>query len=112
MEKKITAKKLLFVCTYNEMRSATAETVFTSEGWPAKSAGTARSARKVLDEEMIRWADIVFVMEKKHREHIKELFAAATRKKRIIVLGIPDNYYYMEEQLVELLKEKVKPHLA
>lgn len=111
MNKDISGKKLLFVCTFNEMRSATAETVFSSEGYRAISAGTARSARTGLDEEMIKWADIVFVMEKKHRDHIRETFDGVSKKKKIIVLDIPDTYYYMEEELVKLLKEKVKSHL-
>ena len=102
---------LLFVCTYNEMRSSTAETVFTAEGLNARSAGTDRWATVPLTREIILWADIVFVMEEKHSVFITSEFQDVSEGKRIIVLGIPDNYYYMEPALTEMLKERVAPHL-
>lgn len=111
MKKKPDLKKLLFVCTYNEMRSPTAETVFKSEGHPARSAGTAHSARQAINSELIHWADMIFVMEDNHRDFIKDMFAECPEDKEIIVLNIPDNYYYMEDKLVNLLKEKTKPYL-
>jgi predicted protein tyrosine phosphatase len=111
-EKKMPAgKRILFVCSYNEMRSSTAETIFTSEGRDVKSAGTDESARVPLDEELVRWADLIFVMEEKHKTIIETVFKEAAERKQIVVLGIPDNYFYMEPALVELLKERTGPYL-
>lgn len=93
------------------MRSCTAETIFKMEGFDAKSAGTSKSATITLTNELICWADLIFVMEEKHRVIITTYHSDVTENKKIIVLNIPDNYYYMERKLVELIKERVRPHL-
>lgn len=103
--------RLLFVCTYNEMRSSTAEAVLAAEGYNVRSAGTDRWATVPLNREIILWADIVFVMENKHETFISSFFRDVVEGKIIIVLDIPDNYYYMEPELIELLKARVAPHL-
>lgn len=94
------------------MRSCTAETIFAAEGYSVKSAGTSKSATTTLSDEIINWADLIFAMEEKHKVIITNYFPDSSNGKRIIVLNIPDNYYYMEDELVELLKEKIKPYLS
>jgi predicted protein tyrosine phosphatase len=93
------------------MRSATAETVYAAEGYTARSAGTEETATVPLSNEIILWADLIFVMEEKHKVIIETYFSEVAYNKNIIVLGIPDNYYYMEQELLDLLKERVAPHL-
>jgi protein-tyrosine phosphatase len=93
------------------MRSCTAETVYAAEGYSVKSVGTEMTATVTLSNEIILWADIIFVMEEKHKVIISTLFSDIADNKNIIVLDIPDNYYYMELELVELIKERVAPHL-
>ncbi len=93
------------------MRSCTAETVYAAEGYSVKSAGTEMTARVHLSNENILWADLIFVMEEKHKVIISTLFSDVANSKNIIVLDIPDNYYYMEQELVELIKERVAPYL-
>jgi predicted protein tyrosine phosphatase len=105
-------KRILFVCRYNEMRSATAETVFKAEGRNVRSAGTEARASVPLSDELILWADLILVMEEKYRIFIESVFSEAAEGKQIVVLGIPDNYYYMEPALVELLKEKAGPYMS
>lgn len=105
-------KRILFVCRYNEMRSSTAETVFSAEGRNVRSAGTEARASVPLSEELILWADLILVMEGKHRMFIESVFSEAAKGKQIVVLGIPDDYYYMEAALVELLKEKAGPYMS
>lgn len=105
-------KRILFVCRYNEMRSSTAETVFKAEGWNVRSAGTEARATIPLSEELIFWADLILVMEEKQWIFIETVFGEAAEGKKIEVLGIPDNYYYMEPELVELLKEKAGPYMS
>lgn len=60
---------------------------------------------------MIVWADIVFVMEKKHRQRLLENHSDACNDKHIIVLDIPDDYPYMDEELVEMIRASVEPYL-
>jgi predicted protein tyrosine phosphatase len=68
-----TKLKLLFVCTVNRMRSATAHKIYESDDrFEVKSAGTDKSANTVLTEEILNWADSIVVMEKHHRNHIRK----------------------------------------
>jgi predicted protein tyrosine phosphatase len=104
--------RALFVCTQNRLRSPTAEQVFSQ--WPGvecASAGVHRSADVPLSAELIEWADIIFVMERSHRNKLSANFKAHLHGKRIVVLGIPDEYEFMEPGLVRLLEAKVSPYL-
>src|SRR6266567_2162747 len=96
--------KLLFICSQNRWRSLTAETLVQEiDGFTARSAGTERGARVRVTEGHLRWADLIFVMEKRHAERLQSKFPQAVQGKQIVCLHIPDNYGYMAPQLVELL---------
>jgi predicted protein tyrosine phosphatase len=103
---------LLFVCTENRLRSPTAEAVFTEyAGINALSAGTNTDAETSLSGDLIEWADIIFVMEKMHKNKISKKFSSLLKNKRLICLAIADHYDYMQPELVQLLKRKVAQHL-
>ncbi|HZF99783.1 MAG TPA: hypothetical protein VEY71_02225 [Chitinophagales bacterium] len=103
---------LLFVCSRNQWRSPTAERIFSSRsGIVAKSAGTANSARTKLNADMLRWANIVFVMERKHQQIIRQLYPALYSNLNLVVLDIEDNYGYMDDELIELLEQSIAPYL-
>jgi predicted protein tyrosine phosphatase len=104
---------LLFVCSKNQWRSPTAEFIFKkNQKLSVKSAGTEPSARKRINEKDLNWADIVFVMEKKHRQRIIARFSETNYHEKIIVLDIEDNYQYMDPELIEELESKVLPYIA
>lgn len=99
--------RVLFICSKNQWRSPTAEQVFRREsGVDVRSAGTARSARHTVSVSDIRWADMILVMEDKHRARLRAQFRDELRYKRLHSLDIPDLYRYMDPDLVELLKDK------
>ena len=103
---------ILFVCSRNKWRSATAETIYQNHpNHQVRSAGTAPSARIKINEKLIIWADLIFVMEKKHKQRITERFPEETCDKEIITLHIPDDYRYMDEELIEELNAKVADYL-
>jgi len=102
---------LLFICSRNLWRSSTAEKLFNSQQHHAKSAGTSSGAKVKLSQKLIVWADIVFVMERRHRDIIKERFSESLIGKKIVVLNIPDDYQYMDEDLIEILESSVRPYL-
>ena len=105
-------RKILFVCSRNRRRSPTAEAVFSErDDCEVSSAGLAPDAEETLSPETIEWADLIFVMDKKQRAKLKRNFAAHLKNKRVICLGIPDDYDFMQSELVELLKAKVAPFL-
>src|SRR5687768_14492926 len=99
---------ILFVCSRNKWRSRTAETIFKgSQLHNVKSAGTENEARIKVTENLINWADLIFVMEKRHRQRLQEKFGQSLNDKRIIILEIEDNYQYMDAELIEILKTSV-----
>lgn len=105
-------KKLLFICSKNKLRSPTAEAVFSEyEEFETDSAGLDRSAEVPLSTEAIAWADMIFVMEKSHKNKLSKNFQPFLKDKKIICLDIPDEYEYMQPALIELLKQKVLPLL-
>ena len=98
---------ILFVCTVNRMRSLTADQIYTGdERFNVDSAGTDPSANVHLEEYHLEWADYVIVMEREHRNKIRKRFPDYYQKKPIICLYIPDNYDYMEQSLIDLLRVK------
>jgi predicted protein tyrosine phosphatase len=103
---------VLFVCSRNKWRSRTAETIFKgNQDHIVKSAGTGNDAKVKVTEKLISWAELIFVMEKKHKQRLHDKFEQALVGKKIIVLDIEDNYQYMDEELIETLKTSVEPYL-
>ena len=89
------------------MRSLTASTIYADdERFEVKSAGTDRHANQVLTQELLDWADYVIVMEKYHRNKIRSAFPKVYDTKRIICLYIPDEFDYMQPELIRLLQER------
>ncbi|WP_293784103.1 protein tyrosine phosphatase [uncultured Pedobacter sp.] len=104
---------ILFVCSRNKWRSATAETMYKNHpGQQVRSAGTEPSARIKINAKMIEWADVIFVMEKKHKQRITDRFPQEVYEKEIIILDIPDDYQYMDKELIEEIDSKVAPYLS
>jgi len=79
--------------------------------YSAKSAGTERTARVKVTKDLLLWADIIFTMEEKQAKYIRNEFIEVVRNKKIIVLGIPNNYYFMEPDLINLINNKVDTYL-
>lgn len=99
--------RILFVCTVNRMRSATAYALYKDDPrFEVDSAGTDRSAAVPLEERHLEWADAVVVMEKYHRNAIRTKFPAWYDRKPIVCLYIPDVYDFMQPELIALLREK------
>lgn len=105
-------RTVLFVCSHNRLRSPTAEQLFSRrEGLEVDSAGTNHDAENPLTAELVAWADVIFVMEKAHRGKLQRGFRAALAGKRVICLDIPDDYVFMQPELVRLLEARVSRHL-
>lgn len=101
---------VLFVCSRNQWRSPTAEQVWRSHpGVLARSAGVSRTARRRLTVADLRWADLILVMEEKHKARIRAEHRDEVRYKAMHVLDIPDDYQFMQPELVEVLRLKVSP---
>jgi predicted protein tyrosine phosphatase len=104
--------KILFVCSRNRLRSPTAEHHFaTHPQIETASAGTDHDAVEPLTVEWISWADLIVCMERKHRDKIRSKFRDALGERPIAVLNIPDEYEYMDENLIALLDERMRRYL-
>ena len=105
-------RNVLFICSQNRLRSPTGEQVFAD--WPGietSSAGLNNDAENPATPELIRWADVIFVMERAHRSRLSAGYKVDLGGKRVICLDIPDDYAFMDPELIRLLKAKVPRHL-
>ncbi|MGN7102329.1 low molecular weight protein tyrosine phosphatase family protein [Ralstonia holmesii] len=104
--------RVLFICSRNRLRSPTAEAVFAK--WPnveTDSAGLAPDADVQLDADQLDWAEVIFVMERSHQQRLSKRFGSRLRDKRVVCLGIPDDYVFMQPELVALLEKRVGLYL-
>ena len=101
-------RKVLFVCSQNRLRSPTAEQVFSiREDLDVASAGLNHDAEVPLSGELVSWADVIFVMEKAQLDKLRSRFRQGLRSnQRVVCLDIPDDYDYMQPELVKLLQNK------
>ncbi len=106
---------ILFICSANKQRSPTAADYFT-EKFPSlefESAGTNRKTchkegTTPVTEELMEWADLVMVMEERHRQLIVKNGGSHFGGK-ISVLAIPDRFKYYQKELIALLVTKAEP---
>lgn len=104
--------KLLFICSKNRWRSLTAEKIYHGfNDYDVKSAGTEKNARIKVTSGHIGWADIIFVMEKKHISRLREKFGSQLSDKRLICLHIPDDYSYMDDDLIDILNSRLSEYI-
>ena len=103
---------ILFICSKNQWRSPTAEVLFKNHPLHiAKSAGTGSNARIKLNHKLIVWADIIYVMERKHKDLLRLRFSDAITDKRIEVLNIPDKYSFQDPKLIKILRSALAEYL-
>ncbi|QKC93990.1 low molecular weight protein tyrosine phosphatase family protein [Mesorhizobium sp. NZP2298] len=106
-------KNILFVCSQNRLRSPTAEQVFSkSRDIEVASAGTNHDVDTPLTHQLVAWADIIFVMEKAHRAKLQKKFKMSLKQARVICLDIPDDYEFMDPELIRILEAKVSRYLG
>ena len=99
---------VLFVCSRNQWRSPTAERVWRNHpGLSVRSAGTSPNAKRQVSEADLCWAEVIIVMEERHKARLLSEHSAATEGKPIHVLDIPDEYKFMDPELVEQLRTSV-----
>ena len=77
-----------------------------------RSAGTSSSAKRRLNENDILWADRIVVMESHHAKQVRNMTRPLGVAPSIDVLGIPDDYRYMDAELVDWLRDAVEPLIA
>jgi predicted protein tyrosine phosphatase len=104
--------RALFICGKARARGPTAAQIASQwDGVRADSAGLDNGSDDTLSLEQLEWADILFVMEPRQKTRLSSKFGRAIRGKPVICLDVPDLYSFMEPKLVEILTDKIRPHL-
>lgn len=101
-------KRVLFICSQNRLRSPTAEQVFST--WPGievASAGLNNDAENPVTPELLEWAELVFVMEKMHRNKLARKFKPHLKNARVVCLDIPDDFEFMDPALIAILNQRI-----
>ena len=99
---------VLFNCSRNQLRSPTAEQVWRKHPLlSVRSAGTSPNARRKVSADDISWSSVIMVMEEKHKSRLKAEFSRLLEGRVIHVLDIPDDYKYMDPELVEQVEQSV-----
>ncbi len=98
---------ILVVCGRNKRRSRTAEHLFKNDDrFNIRSAGLSPKSDRKISEKDLNWAQLVLVMEYGQRTKLNELYSHIDLP-LIEVLDIPDDYEFMDEDLVMILSEKI-----
>jgi predicted protein tyrosine phosphatase len=103
---------ILFVCGRNKWRSPTAERVYRDDPRVhVRSAGVSIRSRHQVCGDDLSWADLVVVMEQRYKPRILGTFQDHPSRPPIVSLDIPDEFGYMDEELIKLIREGVEFHL-
>ncbi|PHQ94429.1 MAG: phosphotyrosine protein phosphatase [Marinosulfonomonas sp.] len=104
---------VLFICGKARKRSPTAADVLARwQGFSTDFAGLSRDADEVVSPEHIDWADIIFVMERKHKARLRTKFGSLAAGLKLISLDIPDKFDTHEPALVDILIQKLTAHFG
>ena len=125
-------KKIVFVCTGNTCRSPMAKHLLLDlaeqqgrrDDYACDSAGIAAQSgdpasikkhrAKRLDEQLIRWADELYVMSPTHRMLISQLYPDCAAHVNILGAGVPDPYgqdLQAYRDCRDYLKEYIEKHI-
>ncbi len=107
------ALKFLFICSMNQWRSSTAEKIYADKALViTRSRGSSTNARQTVNADDLKWADIVLVMEHKHKQRLVSDYPGEMRFKELHVLDILDNYRFMDPELIAEITAAVDPILT
>jgi predicted protein tyrosine phosphatase len=102
---------ILFVCARNRWRSPTAERLYRNdERMEVRSAGLSEKSPHALLEADIRWADLILVMEDDQKSWITGKYRHL-KLPGIASLDIPDEFEYMEKELIDSIRSGVESHI-
>jgi predicted protein tyrosine phosphatase len=101
-------KRVLFICGKARQRGPTAEQIFAdAPGWETDSAGLSADADIPVSAEQLEWATHIAVMEKRQLARLRKAFPKLVPGRKLVSLDIPDEYTFMQPELIERLKQRV-----
>lgn len=108
MRSEFAFKKLLFICEGNAQRSPTFEIWFKENRpqYDVKSTGTAYGYPERITQELLYWADKIYLMDLNQELFMKRKFPQFLFKTEII--GVSDQYQRESAELYRLIEYWVK----
>jgi predicted protein tyrosine phosphatase len=76
-------------------------------GQPTDFAGLSADADERLSPEHLAWADTIAVMEKAQLSRLRRQMGPHLKGKRLVCLNIPDNFEFMQPELIQLLAARL-----
>jgi predicted protein tyrosine phosphatase len=99
--------KISVVCGRNKRRSRTAEYIFKNDNrFQIRSAGISSQSDVQINEKLINWANIIFVMDNGQRNRIQNQYRNLDIPE-IHSLDISDDYEYLDEDLINMLDTRI-----
>lgn len=103
--------RILFVCGRNQWRSPTAARIYANDQRiQVRSAGVSSKSSHQISAVDIEWADLIIVMDYQYKTRIRGTFRDRDLPP-IESLEIPDEYKFMDEELVKLIRQGTDFHL-
>ena len=93
--------RILFVCSMGRLRSKTAHHYYLGL---SRFGGLDLDADFKVTLDDVNWADTIICMESRHRSKLRRKFKGQSSK--IKVWNIPDDYDYMDSELLLLLEDR------
>lgn len=98
---------ILVVCGRNKIRSKTAEYLFKNDiRFNIRSVGLSQKSERKLNKKDIEWANLILVMENKHKLRIIDTYKG-NKIPIIKILDIKDEYEYLDKELCNILEIKI-----
>lgn len=103
--------KILVVCGRNKRRSRTAEYIFKNDSrFLIRSAGVSEKSDVQVNEKLLSWADLIFVMDNSQRNRIQSQYKHLDLPE-FENLNIEDEYEYLDPVLAEMLTSRMNEAL-
>lgn len=102
------AKKVLCVCSAGLLRSPTAANVLHQHyGHNTRAVGAnGEYALVPVDAVLCEWADEVVFVEEDVYNYVWPNFSDILRRKKIIILNVPDQYEWNDPELRQIIKQQ------
>lgn len=105
--------RALFVCSAGLLRSATSATIGSQLGLNARAAGSKHYALVPVSVNLIAWAHTIYFVNEENYLDVKDTFFGDAETttwliNKAVVWDIPDNYSYMQPELVEIVTNLLK----
>lgn len=102
---------ILFVCGRNQWRSPTAARIYAKDQMiQVRAVGVSLKSPHQVSSQDIKWADLILVMERRYKSRLLDTFRDLELPS-IESLDIPDDYQFMDAELVELIRAGTEFHL-